>query len=288
MKRIKTTQLSPGGWCAGLFILLVACTSGEQETGIGRPLVVTAEIAPPLTRANAHDSDYDKQSFVANDQINIYSGSVASGAPTVYTYKTSSGSSNLQWLPDAGGDGIVITSEDGTYTASYPTTFSGILEDQTTKTNFWSSNQLLSTATAEGNRVDFSFAQAAAKITINVEYATATTGTSITLTGKNLRTEGGSGETIKLLPVTATGNKHTYIGIVHASSNANQANYTITVVTAADANGKSYTQADITLEAANNYIYNFTSTNKLILNGVQVAPFASDGNAISGGDINAT
>lgn len=287
MKRIKTTQLSPSGWCVSLFILLAACTSGEQETGIGRPLVVTAEIAPPLTRADAHDSDYDKQSFVANDQINIYPGSAASGTPTVYTYNTLSGS-NLQWLPNAGGDGIVISSEDGTYTASYPTTFSGILADQTTKTNFWSSNQLLSTATAKGNRVDFSFAQAAAKITINVEYATATTGTGITLTGKNLRTEGGSGETIKLLPVTATGNKHTYIGIVHASSNTNKANYKITVVTTTDTSGKSYNQTDITLEAANNYIYNFTSTNNLILNGVQVAPFASDGSAISGGDINAT
>lgn len=288
MKRIKTTQLSPGGWCAGLFILLAACTSGEQETGIGRPLVVTAEITPPLTRADAHDSDYDKQSFVKDDQINIYPGSAASGTATVYTYRTSSGSSNLQWLPQAGGDGIVISSETGTYTASYPTTFNGILEDQTNKANFWSSNQLLSTATAKGNRVDFSFAQAAAKITINVEYATTTTGMSVTLTGNNLRTNGGSYETIRLLPLTASGTKHTYVGIVHASSNSNPANYTITVVTDSDTNGKSYTQAAITLEAANNYIYNFTSTNKLILNGVQVAPFASDGNAISGGDINAT
>lgn len=287
MKRIKTTQLSPGGWCAGLFILLAACTSGEQETGIGRPLVVTAEITPPLTRADVHNSDYDKQSFVKDDQINIYPGSAASDKVTVYTYKTSSGS-NLQWLPDAGGDGIVISSENGTYTASYPTTFNGILEDQRNKTNFWSSNQLLSTATAKGNRVDFSFAQAAAKITINVEYTNETTGTSVTLTGDNLRTNGGSNETISLLPLTASGTKHTYVGIVHASSNSNPANYTITVVTAADTNGKSYTQAAITLEAANNYIYNFTSTNKLILNGVQVAPFASDGSAISGGDINAT
>lgn len=287
MKRIKTTQLSPGGWCVGLLILLAACTSGEQETGIGRPLVVTAEIAPPLTRADAHDSDYDKQSFVANDQINIYSGSVATGSATVYTYKTSSGS-NQQWLPNAGGDGIVITSENGTYTASYPTTFSEIQEDQTSKTGFWSSNQLLSTAQAAGNRVDFSFAQAAAKITINVEYLAETIGTSATLTGNNLRTNGGSNETIRLLPVTASGKKHTYIGIVHASSATNKASYKITVVTATDAGGKSYDQAAITLDAANNYIYNFTSTNNLILNGVQVVPFASDNDATSGGEVNAT
>ena len=77
MKRINTTQRSPGIQIAVLLLLLSSCTSGEQETGIGRPLEVTAEIAAPVTRAtDAHDSDYDKRTFVANDQINIYSGDI--------------------------------------------------------------------------------------------------------------------------------------------------------------------------------------------------------------------
>ena len=80
MKRINTTQRSPGIQIAVLLLLLSYCTSGEQETGIGRPLEITAEIATPVTRAtDAHESDYDKRTFVANDQINIYSGASASG-----------------------------------------------------------------------------------------------------------------------------------------------------------------------------------------------------------------
>ena len=47
MKRINTTQRSPGIQIAVLLLLLSSCTSGEQETGIGRPLEVTAEIAAP-------------------------------------------------------------------------------------------------------------------------------------------------------------------------------------------------------------------------------------------------
>lgn len=66
MKRINTTQRSPGIQIAVLLLLLSSCTSGEQETGIGRPLEVTAEIAAPVTRAtDAHESDYDKRTFVA-------------------------------------------------------------------------------------------------------------------------------------------------------------------------------------------------------------------------------
>lgn len=164
MKRINTTQRSPGIQIAVLLLLLSSCTSGEQETGIGRPLEVTAEIAAPVTRAtDAHESDYDKRTFVANDQINIYSGASASGSATVYKYSDS------------------------------------------------------------------------------------------------------------------------YIGIIRANAGAV---YQITV--SAGGIDKSYAQSSIKLEAANNYIYNFTSTNKLILNSVNVTPFASDGSAESGGDLNAT
>ena len=282
MKRINTTQRSPGIQIAVLLLLLSSCTSGEQETGIGRPLEVTAEIAAPVTRAtDAHDSDYDKRTFVANDQINIYSGVSASGSATVYKYSDSGSTS--KWLPNTGGDGITITTENGAYTASFPTTFSGIKQEQTTPTAFWESNQLISSKVAVGNRVDFVFAPVAAKITINVEYASITTGNGIKLEGNSLRTEGGTNETIQLLPVTASGTNHTYIGIIRANAGAV---YKITV--SAGGIDKSYAQSSIKLEAANNYIYNFTSTNKLILNCVNVTPFASDGSAESGGDLNAT
>jgi hypothetical protein len=123
----------------------------------------------------------------------------------------------------------------------------------------------------------------AAKITINVEYASITTGNGIKLEGNSLRTDGGTNETIQLLPVTASGTNHTYIGIIRANAGAV---YQITV--SAGGIDKSYAQSSIKLEAANNYIYNFTSTNKLILNSVNVTPFASDGSAESGGDLNAT
>ena len=156
MKRINTTQRSPGIQIAVLLLLLSSCTSGEQETGIGRPLEVTAEIAAPVTRAtDAHESDYDKRTFVANDQINIYSGASASGSATVYKYSDSGSTS--KWLPGT-GDGITITTENETYTASFPTTFSGIKQNQTTPTAFWESNQLISSKAAVGNRVDFVFA----------------------------------------------------------------------------------------------------------------------------------
>lgn len=123
MKRINTTQRSPGIQIAVLLLLLSSCTSGEQETGIGRPLEVTAEIAAPVTRAtDAHESDYDKRTFVANDQINIYSGASASGSATVYKYSDSGSTS--KWLPGT-GDGITITTENETYTASFPTTLQG-------------------------------------------------------------------------------------------------------------------------------------------------------------------
>ena len=282
MKRINTTQRSPGIQIAVLLLLLSSCTSGEQETGIGRPLEVTAEIATSVTRAtDAHDSDYDKRTFVANDQINIYSGVSASGSATVYKYSDSGSTS--KWLPNTGGDGITITTENGAYTASFPTTFSGIKQEQTTPTAFWESNQLISSKVAVDNRVDFVFAPVAAKITINVEYASITTGNGIKLEGNSLRTEGGTNETIQLLPLTASGTNHTYIGIIRANAGTV---YQITV--SAGGIDKSYAQSSIKLEAANNYIYNFTSTNKLILNSVNVTPFASDGSAESGGDLNAT
>ena len=174
-----------------------------------------------------------------------------------------------------------MTTDGGTYAASFPTTFNGIKQDQTTKTAFWESNQLFSSEAAVGNRVNFVFAPAAAKITINVEYAGSTTGNGIKLAGNYLRTASGTNEIIQLLPVTASGTNHPYIGIIRAHSSAV---YTITVSVSGTAD-KSYAQTSILLEAAHNYIYNFTSTNKLILNSVNVTSF---GDAVPEGDLNAT
>lgn len=275
MKKINTTQRSSGVQIAILLLLLFSCASEEQEEWESRPLEITAEIAAPVTRGDIHDSDYDKRTFVANDLINIYPGTSASGTATVYKY------SNSKWLPNSGGNGITMTTNGGTYAASFPTTFNGIKQDQTTKTAFWESNQLFSSEAAVGNRVNFVFAPAAAKITINVEYAGSTTGNGIKLAGNYLRTVSGTDEIIQLLPVTASGTNHTYIGIIRAHSSAV---YTITVSVSGTAD-KSYAQTSILLEAAHNYIYNFTSTNKLILNSVNVTSF---GDAVPEGDLNAT
>lgn len=288
MRRINTTQHYPGRWAFGLLFLLAGCTAGEQETGDRRPLEITAEIAAPLTRAITHENDYDKQSFVDGDNINIYTGGTVSGTATSYQLN----GNGTQWLP-ANGTGITLTADGGTFTASYPTTFSSILQDQTDKDKFWSSNQLISTATAVGNRVAFLFAPAAAKITVNIEYKDeSTTGAGVKLTGNGLCTGAASEEAVELLPLTTTGKEHQYIGIVYPGIKTSykiEVSATTTTATETVTVTKTYNQnSEITLEAAHNYIYNFTSTDNLILNGVQVTSFASDSDAENGGDLSAT
>lgn len=107
MKRINTTQRSPGIQIAVLLLLLSSCdvrrTRDRNRPSAGSN---SRNSRPGNTATDAHESDYDKRTFVANDQINIYSGASASGSATVYKYSDSGSTS--KWLPGT-GDGITIT-----------------------------------------------------------------------------------------------------------------------------------------------------------------------------------
>lgn len=248
-----------------VFLLPAACTTGEMEIGERLPLEITAEIVRPETRADGDTANYDKREFDEGEQIKVYkSGTDISGA---VLYKKS----GSNWLPVDAGSKLTTTGGER-FTASYPTVFTAILSDQTTQVNYWKSNNLVSVAEAVGNRVDFQFKPAAAKITLNIEYTAGSnvTGTGVTVSGNYLLSS-TSTETISLLPVTSTGKDHVYIGIVYPGEKS----YTITV-SASGQNSKTYSQSTITLNPGKNYIYNFTSSNNLILNSVTVADFEED------------
>lgn len=257
---------------------LPACTSGEEEIGEGRPLEVMAEISSTFsTRADAHQDDYDKSRFVDGDQIKISKES----KNAIYQYSATSSYWKL-----AEGQTALKTTGNETFEAVFPSDFSGILADQTTYTKFWQSNKLVSQKQATGNLVNFQFAPAFAKITIIVEYTDTPNGNNYTssMTGNNIASNGGS-QTINLLYLGNEGNTYTYTGII------NTVTTTITI-TAPMLNGKpgNFTDDNRAFESARNYIYNFTSNNNLILNGVTVKDFttATNGDSGSGNDWSAT
>lgn len=255
-------------------LYLPACTSGEEEIGEGRPLEVMAEISSTFTtRAeDPHEKDYDKSKFVADDQIKISKGGTSAN------YKYSAASSYWQL---ADGQTALTTIGNETFEAVFPSDFNGILADQTTYTNFWQSNKLVSEKQATGNLVNFQFAPAFAKVTIIVEYTT--TPTSYTpkssVMGNAIISASGGSQTINLLYLGNEGNTYTYTGII------NTATTTITI-TAPMQNGNSgsFKDDERTFESAQNYIYNFTSNNNLILNGVTVKDFTTATNGESGSD----
>lgn len=258
-------------------LYLTACTSGEEEIGEGRPLEVMAEISSTFTTraTDPHENDYDKSKFADGDLIKISKKSTSAN----YQYSKTSSYWKLALSQTA-----LTTTGNETFEAVFPSDFNGILEDQRTYTNFWLSNKLVSQQTANGNLVNFQFAPAFAKVTIIVEYADTFSGTNFTssMTGNNIVGNGGS-QTIQLLFLGNVGNKYTYTGII------NTATTTITI-TAPMQNGTtgSFTDDNRTFESAQNYIYNFTSNNNLILNGVTVKDFTTASDSGSGKDWSAT
>lgn len=278
MKRIKRSLQKALSLAGCLSFLLSACTSGEQEIpepGVLQPLEITADIDTRTRAAGTEPavtgSNYDKRSFVTNDRITVTKTGGTSTQENYYYNGT-------RWLP-VSGTGITTTGGES-FTAFYPTSFSGILADQTSYQKFWESNKLEASASATGNLVTFKFAPAAAKITVVVEYANAThIGESVKVKGATVLTASGPAtEEITLLGLTTTGAKHTYAGIINPGTKA----YTITVTTTGNA-AQTYSQTSKTLSAGHNYIYNFSSTSNLILNSVSVVGF-TDQTEIAGGD----
>ena len=268
MKKKKNRILSVSGAALCLFfpVLLAACS---QEDALPRPLEVSAEVGNPATRAtDAHADDYDKREFVAGDVIRITDGTKSADYQRVVTGTTGT------WQPASGQTALTTTGSE-TFTASYPTAFTRILTDQRTATNFWQSNKLTAKGVLDGNKATFSFAPAAAKVTLVVKYGNDSKlpGTA-SLEGTGIATDVSTSETINAYGASAAGTsalQHTYVAIVKPGSR------TFTIKVKAGDTGeteKSYIEkAAHTLKAGYNYQYNFTSTNELILNGITVERF---------------
>lgn len=265
---------------AALVCLLLSACSKEQEMADSQPLVVMAEILSPLTRVDSpnetpdeHASDYDKTAFQNGDEIMVYKSSASSTTAIKYS------KSGSYWLLSEGQTALTTTGSE-TFTAYFPESFTTILEDQSSKPKFWQSNKLVSTASAMGNLVKFKFAPAFAKVTINVEYTTAFSGTPAASVDGNGILSGSTSQQINLLFVGNEGNKYNYTGIINSGINIA---LKITVP-GQDGGTKSYTDNSRLFEAGKNYIYNFTSSNGLILNGVSVKDFTeiSEGDGVNG------
>lgn len=251
-------KIIASGWIA---LVLAACTPGDSLPGL---LEVSAEIAQSKTRAaDEHASDYDKRSFSTGDLIQI---SKDNGTPVQYQRKAAG-----DWEL-ASGQTALTTVGTETFVASFPAGFTGILSNQTSATNFWSSNQLQATGVLNGNKGSFTFAPVAAKVTVVVTYGSAQTPSSASLTGTGIRTNASGSETIQPYCSSGSGTsakRHTYVAIVYPGSRQ----FTISIKTTTETE-KSYTDASpFTLKAGYNYQYNFTSTNELILTGLNVNIF---------------
>ena len=271
MKKKKNRILSVSGAALCLFfpVLLAACS---QEDALPRPLEVSAEVGSPATRAtDAHADDYDKSEFVAGDVIRITDGTKTADYQRVVTGTTGT------WQPASGQTALTTTGSE-TFTASYPTAFTRILADQSTATNFWQSNRLTATGVLDGNKATFSFAPAAAKVTLVVKYGNSDSDKKLpgtaSLEGTGIATDASESQTINAYSASAAGpsaQQHTYVAIVKPGSR------TFVIKVKAGDTGeteKSYTEkAAHTLKAGYNYQYNFTSTNELILNGITVERF---------------
>ncbi len=271
MKKKKNRILSVSGAALCLFfpVLLAACS---QEDALPRPLEVSAEVGSPATRAtDAHADDYDKSEFVAGDVIRITDGTKTADYQRVVTGTTGT------WQPASGQTALTTTGSE-TFTASYPTAFTRILADQSTATNFWQSNRLTATGVLDGNKATFSFAPAAAKVTLVVKYGNSDSDKKLpgtaSLEGTGIATDASESQTINAYSASAAGTsaqQHTYVAIVKPGSR------TFTIKVKAGDTGeteKSYTdKAAHILKAGYNYQYNFTSTNELILNGITVERF---------------
>lgn len=264
-----------------LAFLFTACSSespvdnGSQE----QELVISAEIIPSgeSKALGAPANGIEKLAFTNNDLISI----TRSDKSRVYKL------TDKRWLPEQGGDELAVDGTSQKYTAIYPSGFTGILADQHDNTGdkYTQSNKLISEVTTTSNYIPFKFGHAFAKITIVVAYKTNSQRKNVTvkLVGGNIRTSDGTGdETIKMLRTMPEDNtlsvSHTFICILNPGE---ARGFTLTVSgTTSDDNqaaDEKYTQASRVFKAGNNYIYNFSSNDNLILNGVTVAGFDEGG-----------
>lgn len=258
----------------GLLALpLSSCSTEDPIDGDGTPreLIVSAEIASSdansQTRADA--SSYEKMAFAENDQISINNN----GGNNILYKK-----SGTRWLPVNAANVLTVnSSNEETFNAFYPYDFASIQSDQTDKgqntgTNFAESNKLIASekTTATGNSVNFKFAPAFCKMTVIVTYQNDRSEVTATLKGNGVCTAVNSSETIQMLRTTenTAAKTHTFICIFQPGTRT----YTLTVENSTHETG-TYSGSSIEFKAGSNYIYNFTSSDELILNGVTVKEF---------------
>lgn len=254
--------------CFGL-----ASCSTEQVLDEAHPIEIEATI-PAQTKADV--ASLEKKAFADNDLITVSKNSSSSA---VYKY------SNGRWLPNTENAGLTTTGIGEQFTASWqPAGFGGIQSNQSTADNYQKSYALTASAKASANLVQFRFAPAAAKITIVVTYTTDSSDGSASITGDKLLDETNIDQTINFLPVTNSGTKHTFMGLVCPGTDKT---YTISVKSTPQSSSeqtKIYKQASKELKAGHNYTYNFSTDSRslLILNSVTVTEFETGETTIVG------
>ena len=231
---------------------------------------MTAEIVSSLSTRAVDATNYDKSSFSTDDEIQINGGS------QTVTYRKDATNG---WIPKTAGSSLTVS---GSSTASS-------LQDQKSYENFWQSNKLEakggSNVTLSSNKVNFTFMPVAAKITISINYASsggATTkyrNVTATLAGNGIRTGASSSETIEMLHTgdnAAASDKHTFVCILRPGANMSfklSVSRTLDGASSPEATQQTFTQPAYTFGASKNYVYNFTSSDELILTSVEVMGF---------------
>lgn len=276
---IRQTMLHLSG---GLLLLLAPACTSEVDLEGGQPLEVTAEIVSSLSTRAVDATNYDKSSFSTGDEIQINGGS------QIVTYRKDATNG---WIPKTAGSSLTVSgsSTASSFSASYPAAFTSILQDQKSYENFWQSNKLEakggSNVTLSSNKVNFTFMPVAAKITISINYASsggATTkykNVTATLAGNGIRTGASSSETIEMLHTgdnTVASDKHTFVCILRPGANMSfklSVSRTLDGASSPEATQQTFTQPAYTFGASKNYVYNFTSSDELILTSVEVMGF---------------
>lgn len=264
--------------CMAFSLSACSATDHDDDTATsGIPLEIEAEVQGTQPRATDTDAVYDKKAFVEGDVIAITDGSNS------HNYQYISG----KWKPAVSGSYHTISSDAATYTGSYPSDFSGVQSDQTTREGFRNSNLLKTPATSpSGNLLSFtgdnSFAPQAAKITIIVTYIEERTPVSATIaaTGTdaaNLCGTSGNEHTVKCLYTagatrTAT-STHNWECIVLPGNHTPGFTIVSKIGDTTEKTGTFTASQAIKMAAGYNYVFSFSTSNDLILNSVTVLPF---------------
>ena len=275
-------QILPLGLLLCMAFSLSACSATDHDddtTTSGIPLEIEAEVQGTQPRATDTDAVYDKKAFVEGDVI-----AITDGSNSTYNYQYISG----KWKPAVSGSYHTISSGNAaTYTGSYPSDFSSVQSDQTTREGFRNSNPLKTLATSpSGNLLSFTgeknFAPQAAKITIIVTYIEDRTPVSATIaaTGTNaanLCNTSGNEHAVKCLYTagatsTAT-STHNWECIVLPGNHTPGFTIVSKIGDTTEKTGTFTASQAIEMKAGYNYVFSFSTSNDLILNSVTVLPF---------------